>query len=299
MTSLDLHALQLFLDVSELGSVSKAAARHGLAQPSVTSRLQKLERQLGVELLERTATGSTPSSIGAQLAANAAEVLAAADGFVHAAAMLAAPEQKNLAIAATSGVVRYYLPRWLSSNSLGGVHLEVSEATTVRVAALVRSGAVVLGYLDGPAAPLGLRSIVVATHELVAVGAPSHPVLRQRRKHTPNSFVNAPLIGQSPESGTRDCIEAALSPFGFTGFSREVATADEARLAAIGGAGIAILPHTIVRDDLEAGRVHRVGLQGVGLHQPVRAAWRGTRPAENSARALLDASLDGERRQGS
>lgn len=294
MTDLDLHALRLFLAVSELGSVSKAAVRHDLAQPSVTSRLQKLERQLGVELLERNATGSTPSAIGAQLAAHAAEVLAVTDGFVAAAAMLGAPERKNLAIAATSAVIRHYLPVWLTTNALEGVQLEVSEASTARVAALVRSGAVGLGYLDGPTAPLGLRSVVVATNELVAVGSPSHPTLRQRRAHTPNSFVKAPLIGQSPTSGTRDCIEAALSPHGFTGFSREVATADEAKLAAIAGAGIAILPHAVVSDDLDAGRLARVSLRGVDLQQPVRATWRGSRPAESSARALLDVSLERE-----
>ncbi len=294
MTDLDLHALRLFLAVSELGSLSKAAVRHDLAQPSVTSRLQKLERQLGVELLERNATGSTPSAIGAQLAAHAAEVLAVADGFVAAAAMLGAPERKNLAIAATSGVVRHYLPVWLSTNALEGVQLEVSEASTARVAALVRSGSVALGFLDGPTAPLGLRSVVVATNELFAVGSPSHPTLRQRRVHTPNSFLKAPLIGQSPRSGTRDCVEAALSPHGFTGFFREVATADEAKLAAIAGAGIAILPHAAVSDDLDAGRLARVSLRGVVLQQPVRATWRGSRPAESSARALLDISLERE-----
>lgn len=292
MADLDLYALRLFLDISELGSVSKAAARHDLAQPSVTARLQKLERQLGVQLLERTATGSTPSPIGAQLAAQAAEVLAAADGFISTAATLAGPELQRLAVGATSGVVRYSLPTWLGTNALDGVQVEISQAPTASVAGLVRSGAVAIGFLDGPAAPLGLRSVVVTTNKLVAVGAPHHPVLRQRRNHSPSSLVRAPLIGQSPESGTRDCIEAALIPFGFTGFAREVTSADEARLAAIAGAGIAILPSAFVNDDLEAARLGRVALRGVDLQQPVRATWRGNRPTEQAARDLLDICLD-------
>jgi DNA-binding transcriptional LysR family regulator len=37
---LDITSVRLFLDVVELGSVSKAAVRHRLAQPSATSRLQ-------------------------------------------------------------------------------------------------------------------------------------------------------------------------------------------------------------------------------------------------------------------
>ena len=47
--SLDLTSVALFLSVLELGSVSKAARRHGLSQPSTTSRLARLEEHLGVE----------------------------------------------------------------------------------------------------------------------------------------------------------------------------------------------------------------------------------------------------------
>ena len=80
--ALDVSALRLFLAVVELGSVSKAAARHGLAQPSATAKLQKLERQLGVQLLDRGPSGSAATAAGVRLAPACAELVAAAMSLV-------------------------------------------------------------------------------------------------------------------------------------------------------------------------------------------------------------------------
>ncbi|MCO4835752.1 MAG: LysR family transcriptional regulator, partial [Acidimicrobiaceae bacterium] len=57
----ELASLDLFVSVVELGSVSRAAGAHGVAQPSASSRLKHLERQLGMTLLERSPSGSVPT----------------------------------------------------------------------------------------------------------------------------------------------------------------------------------------------------------------------------------------------
>ena len=66
LDDLDVASVRLFLTVAELGSVSKAAARHGVTQPSATARIQKLERAVGVQLLERSPTGSFVTADGQQ-----------------------------------------------------------------------------------------------------------------------------------------------------------------------------------------------------------------------------------------
>ena len=81
----DVSALRLFLAVVELGSVSKAAVRHGLTQPSATAKLQKLERQLGVQLLDRGPSGSVATAAGVHLASACAEVVAATVALVDRA----------------------------------------------------------------------------------------------------------------------------------------------------------------------------------------------------------------------
>ena len=61
------------------------------------------------------------------------------------------------------------------------------------------------------------------------------------------------------------------------------------QVAAVNGAGVAFLPRCRVAGDLESGLLAPVRLRDLPIVQPVRAVWRGVRPAERPARRLLDA----------
>lgn len=50
--------------VAELGGLRRAARHLGIAQPAITRSIQELERELGVTLFERSATGMTLTPIG-------------------------------------------------------------------------------------------------------------------------------------------------------------------------------------------------------------------------------------------
>ena len=53
----ELAALDLLRSVVALGSLSRAVEAHGITQPSASSRIRTLERQLGVTVLARSPTG--------------------------------------------------------------------------------------------------------------------------------------------------------------------------------------------------------------------------------------------------
>lgn len=63
----NLRRLQYFARIVELGSISKAAADLRVAQPSLSKNIRCLELDLGAELLERAATGVTPTAAGVRL----------------------------------------------------------------------------------------------------------------------------------------------------------------------------------------------------------------------------------------
>ena len=52
-----LSQIEAFLTVAERRSVSSAAAVLYVTQPALTTRIKKLERELGIELFVRTARG--------------------------------------------------------------------------------------------------------------------------------------------------------------------------------------------------------------------------------------------------
>src|SRR5712691_10632172 len=84
----DLGAFELLLSAIELGSLSQAAARHTLAQPSVSGRIRRLEGALGLSLLHRDPTGVRPTSAGRAVAAWAEDLLARAQELADGVAAL-------------------------------------------------------------------------------------------------------------------------------------------------------------------------------------------------------------------
>ncbi|MDH2427899.1 LysR family transcriptional regulator [Sphaerisporangium sp. TRM90804] len=61
---LELRHLKIVRAVAEAGSVTKAATQLGLAQPSLTAQLKRIERTLGGALFERDRNGARPTPLG-------------------------------------------------------------------------------------------------------------------------------------------------------------------------------------------------------------------------------------------
>ncbi len=71
----DVDDLRLVLAVHETGSLGAAARRLQIAQPSASTRLSRLERQLGVALFTRSTRGAAATAAGAEMARQAGHIL--------------------------------------------------------------------------------------------------------------------------------------------------------------------------------------------------------------------------------
>lgn len=286
---LDLGALRLFLSVVELGSVSQAARRSRISQPSATAKLRKLEAQLGVALVERSPTGSSPTEPGRRLLEAATDVVDAATAIVERADELADDEQR-VAIATTRHVADHFLADWVARTRPVDLHLDITETDTLGATQAVRSGAVDLALVEGPHPPLGMRSIVVADEVIVPVVGRRHPWYGRRRAVTIHELSETTVILGRSGSGTRDVLEASVSDTPWARFRHvvEVPTASAARLAALAGTGVAFLPDCWARSQLASGALRTISIDGLTIRQPVRLAWRGGRPPSEPARRLAD-----------
>lgn len=75
---MNLRQLETFVAVTEEGGFSRAADRLHTVQSAVSAGIAALERELGAELLHRSARGATPTDAGAALLPEARATLAAA-----------------------------------------------------------------------------------------------------------------------------------------------------------------------------------------------------------------------------
>ncbi|WP_342050171.1 MULTISPECIES: LysR family transcriptional regulator [unclassified Cupriavidus] len=73
---MNIEALQTFVEVADAGGISPAAVRLGVTKSIVSRRLQRLEEELGVQLLARSTRGAALTEAGATFRDHAARACA-------------------------------------------------------------------------------------------------------------------------------------------------------------------------------------------------------------------------------
>jgi molybdate transport repressor ModE-like protein len=272
-----LAGIELLLDTIRTGSISAAARAHSLSQPSATERLRQLERRLGVTLLRRGPGGTAPTPEGEAVAEWARNVLSAVDAM--AAGVAAIRERSSstaLRVMASLTVAEYVLPSWLHAQRRGGgrsIDLAVGNSVAVARAVLDRHSDV--GFVETPRRFVGLRSTVVGGDRLVVVVAPTHPWARRRSPLTIDQLAATPLLLREPGSGTREAFEAALTAAGAVPVEPLAALASTTTLkaAAAGGDGPSVLSELAVANEVAAGSLLVVPVDGLDLRREFRALW--------------------------
>src|ERR1700757_4517501 len=111
----DLVPFDLLLSVARLGSLGLAAAEHGISQPAASTRIRRLERQLGLPLIERSPRGSRLTPSGELVAGGAQAAIDAAAALDAGVTSLRERSNAVLRVAASMTVAEYLLPGWLTA----------------------------------------------------------------------------------------------------------------------------------------------------------------------------------------
>ena len=287
----ELASLDLFVSVIELGSVSRAAEAHGIAQPSASSRIKHLERQLGMQLLDRGPGGSTPTDAGVVVAGWADTILRAAHELEVGLSAFRAEQTGRLRISASFTIAEYLLPQWLDRFSRDhprdSVALEVANSTTV--IDRLRHGAADLGFIETPSELTGLNEQIVGHDELVTVVAPSHP-WATRGSVPVEALAATPLVMREAGSGTREALEQALGDLGLGKPSAvlELGSTSAVRAAVVHGNAPTVISRLAVAAELSTDQLIEIQVPDLRIGRDLRAVWPSGSGLPTLAQALLD-----------
>ena len=141
-------------------SLRKAAAELGLAQPSLSQQILKLEEELNVVLLIRRANGVLPTDEALRLLPHAKDVLRAMDALKQRADALSGLNEGHVRLACTSTASRTFLPGVVRAfrDQYPRIDFQVSEGGSATVREFVKAGKADLGIssrfpdqdIDGP-----------------------------------------------------------------------------------------------------------------------------------------------------
>lgn len=250
--------------------------------------MARLERSLGITLLHRATTGSTLTTDGTLVVEWARRVLEASQALADGVAALRTENSARLVVMASQTVAEHLLPSWIArwrAHDPSGISVAVGNTTQVLAAA--RAGEIDLGFIEGPGAPRGLNSTIVARDDLVLVVAPQHP-LAALDAIDAVTLAATPLVTREPGSGTRVALARDLAPWVPVAPALELASNAAVKVSVMAGTAPGVLSRLAVQDALATGALMEVGVTGVDLRRNLRAVWAGPRRMTNrAAEALL------------
>ena len=254
---LDLNDIAVFVQVVRHGSFAEAARRLGLPPNTVSRRVQQLEAQLGTRLMQRSTRKLTLTSAGQAFHERCA---GAVDGLVEAGQELITGSREPsglVRVAATADFFDFFPMEWvadfLAAHPLVRVDFVLSDAKADLIAEQIdiafRGGALPdSGYVGRKLMSVRTDGMVASPAYIAARGAPA--TLQELANHDcvtaahPSGRTVWRLVGPG---GAEEEVQVSGR---FTGN-----TAQALRKAALAGLGVALLPPTMARLDLEAGRL--------------------------------------------
>jgi DNA-binding transcriptional LysR family regulator len=251
-----LRSLEAFCAAVEEGSISGAARRMYLSQPSVSDRLAELEREARVPLLKRSRRGVELTDQGALLYEGARRALDEMKALEGVLKTLRDRRSTRMYVAASSTLGEHLFPAWLRRFRARSPETvpELFVGNTQEVVALVSRGAVAFGVVEGEEERDSLESVPLLDDELVVVVPTDHAWTR--RPLTPAGLQEEPFISRERGSGTREVIENHLDKIGITLDVRmELGSTSAIKEAIEAGLGFSILSRETIRLEVEAGHL--------------------------------------------
>ena len=130
---MDLRQLRYFVKVVEYGNVTRASEVLNIAQPAVSQQMRNLERDMGLQLLERSVHGVVATAAGQTLYRHALDLLRQADSTRDLLRQDAESPQGKVAVgmpSSTSRILAVSLARRVRDR-YPGIVLELIEAPSV------------------------------------------------------------------------------------------------------------------------------------------------------------------------
>ncbi len=285
---LDLPQVEAFVAVATYGSFAKAAASLFLTQPSVSARVQGLERALGQRLFERTGRGVRLTRAGGVFLPIAERLLKTVDEGRQALEVAQSSEGGLVTIAAALSVSTYLLPEIVKGfrDEHPAARVSIRSGHSRDVLRMVLDEEAEIGLARGLTHP-AVHTLRLGRDEIILVAPPSHPFAHRRQVRLAE-VAGQPLI--LFDKGSSDWVL-------ITGFFRrggllphvvlELEGIEAAKKMVEKGIGIAMLPQLAIRQELRAGSLVHVRISDArSLSRHVDLVYRRKGTLSEIARAF-------------
>ncbi len=291
---MDLGQIEAFVQVAQLRSFSKAAEALFLTQPSVTARIQSLERDLGEALFERNGRGVRMTEMGAAFLPYARRALKALQDGRESIEGMRNLEIGSLKLGSALTVSTYVLPKILKkyTKAFPGVEVSVHTGRSEQVLQMVLQDEAHCA-LERTVQHADIVTIPLYEDDLVLVAPPEHR-FAQKRGATVEEVGREPLILFDKGSSYNALIQGVFRQHGIVPKTlMEMDTIEATKKMVEEGLGIALLPKVSTEREIELGHLVTVAVTNATMpRRQISLIFRKNRKQPRAVAAFFELLAD-------
>lgn len=267
------YRLQVFRQVAETQSITKAARVLSLSQPAVTKHIQLLEAALCVALFTRSAAGMILTPAGVIYLQHVQQIAQAHESIIqHLQAPNGIPSGR-LRLGSNKTLLAYYLPEVLArfKQQYPSVNCEIIDGNTDTIIGALLDQHIDLALIEGPCQRPEIQKRTFLEDEIIWIASPSDPMAKI---HQPSvaTMLHRPIILRELGAGSRQFMEEALRqlriPLTRLNIVQEIPNPEAIKRLVMAGLGISYVFRISVEADLATGKLVKINCPKLNLRRP-------------------------------
>jgi len=264
-----LNQLQIFLRVTKLKSITKAAAELNLTQPAVSIQLKNFQDQFDVALTEVVGRRLYVTEFGSEIALVAERILEEVNTLHSKSQKLKGRLSGKLKISVVSTgkyVMPFFLSGFIQRNNAVELYMDVTNR--VKVIESLEINETDFALVSMLPKRINIERLDLLSNRLFLVG--NKPLMKLNGMTKKELLAQQPLIYREAGSGTRTEMERFVESGKFNVLKKIELTSNEAvKQAVIAGLGYSIMPLIGIKNELMNKDLSVITMKGL----PIQSTW--------------------------
>ncbi|MCZ8216940.1 MAG: LysR family transcriptional regulator, partial [Cyclobacteriaceae bacterium] len=264
-----LHQLQVFLKITQVQSITKAAEELHLTQPAVSIQLKNFQDQFDVPLTEVVGRKLYVTDFGNEISKAAEDILNKVNAINFKTVAFKGQLSGRLKISVVSTgkyIMPYFLSDFLKANPAVELILDVTNKS--KVIDDLEKNAVDFSLVSVLPTHLQIERVELLQNKLFMVG--NNDQKFKSKLYDKKIFEMLPLIYREEGSGTRYVMEKFIQRNNLPVRKKMELTSNEAvKQAVIAGLGYSIMPLIGIKNELQNGDLQIIPVKGF----PIKSIW--------------------------
>lgn len=266
---MNLRHLQIYIKVSETGSMSEAARQLFMTQPAVSQTILDLENELGTKLFERINKKIIQTYSGEVMYNYGRKILVMVDELEKTIKDITCLEAGKLRLGASTTIGIYLLPKIVAeyNRNFNNIMTHFFIENTSVVEEMILNHKIDIGLVEGLVHSQEIESKCFFYDEIYLICSSQHRWIKEKKfKIEPEEIANETLLIRELGSGTREIVEETLKKHHiFYEFTHVLNNSEAIKKAVEENIGISFVSKIAVEEEIKAGKIVKIDLENIKI----------------------------------